>query len=304
MYTGVISKPIYQILSDLTQESRKETIRSFRLATWLGWQIESNWTDPFLFAIYSIIKPVAGALILVLMYTIVSGGGQSEDPLFAYIFLGNAFYIYVGSVLMGVSWAVIDDREHYQTLKYIYTSPVRLVPYLLGRAMARVLTGTLSVLITLLFGVLFLDVPLHLGAIDWPLLAAAMSLGLPALAFLGLILAGITLRTARHAWRMGEAVAGALYLFSGAIFPLTILPRFLQPLGYVMPLTYWLELVRRALLAGTASEFSFLGTMSDGQLLAILAVITVLAAGVGLGIFHWCEQVARERGLFDRETHY
>ena len=35
--------------------------RSFRMAAWLGWQIESNWTDPFLFAIYSIIKPLAGS---------------------------------------------------------------------------------------------------------------------------------------------------------------------------------------------------------------------------------------------------
>ncbi len=282
----------------------KEALRSFRMATWLGWQIESNWTDPFLFAIYSIIKPVAGAMILVLMYTVVSGGRQTNDPLFAYIFLGNAFYIYVGSVLMGVSWAVIDDREHYQTLKYLYASPVRMVPYLMGRAMARVLTGTLSVLITLLFGVVFLQVPLRLGGINWLLLAAAMGLGLPALAFLGLILAGVTLRTAREAWMVGEAVAGALYLFSGAIFPLSLLPPFLQPLGYAMPLTYWLELVRRALLAGIEAEFSFLGPLSNGWLLAILAGIALLSAGVGLGVFRWCERVARERGLFDRETHH
>ncbi|HIE38848.1 MAG TPA: ABC transporter permease [Anaerolineales bacterium] len=282
----------------------KEALRSFRTATWLGWQIESNWTDPFLFTVYSIVKPVAGAMILVLMYTVVSGGGRTGDPMFAYIFLGNGFYIYVGSVLMGVSWAVIDDREHYQTLKYLYASPVRMVPYLMGRAMARLLTGTLSVLITLLFGVLFLHIPLRVEAVDWPLLVAAMGLGLPALAFLGLVLAGITLRTARHAWMMGEAVAGALYLFSGAIFPLTLLPRFLQPLGYVMPLTYWLELVRRALLAETAAEFSFLGSLSNGQLLVILAGITGVTAGVGLGLFRWCEHVARERGLFDRETHH
>ncbi len=25
--------------------------RSFWVAAWLGWQIESNWTDPFLFAV-------------------------------------------------------------------------------------------------------------------------------------------------------------------------------------------------------------------------------------------------------------
>ncbi len=281
-----------------------ERLRSFRMATWLGWQIESNWTDPLLFAIYSIAKPVAGAMILVLMYTVVSGGRPTNDPLFAYIFLGNCFYIYVGSVLMGVSWAIIDDREHYQTLKVFYASPVRMVPYLLGRAMARVLTGTLSVLITLLFGIFLLRVPISLRAANWPLFVAAMALGLPALAFLGLILAGLSLRMARHAWSVGEAVAGALYLFSGAIFPIALLPRYLQPLGYVMPITYWLELIRRALLTGTANGYSFLGGISDGQLLAILAGIGVAAAVVGLGVFRWCEHVARERGLFDMETHH
>ncbi len=35
------------------------TWRSFRTAAWLGWQIESNWADPFLFAVYSIVKPLA-----------------------------------------------------------------------------------------------------------------------------------------------------------------------------------------------------------------------------------------------------
>ena len=47
-----------------------EAWRSFRVATWLGWQIESNWTDIFLFFVYSIIKPVASAMILVVMHVL------------------------------------------------------------------------------------------------------------------------------------------------------------------------------------------------------------------------------------------
>ena len=39
--------------------------RSFRTAIGLGWAVESNWSDPFLFAIYTIAKPLAAALILV-----------------------------------------------------------------------------------------------------------------------------------------------------------------------------------------------------------------------------------------------
>jgi hypothetical protein len=34
--------------------------RSFKNAAWLGWQIESNWTDPFLFDLL-IVKPISSA---------------------------------------------------------------------------------------------------------------------------------------------------------------------------------------------------------------------------------------------------
>ena len=45
----------------------------------LGWQMEANWTDPFLFFIYSVAKPVSAALILVVMLDIVSGGTATRS---------------------------------------------------------------------------------------------------------------------------------------------------------------------------------------------------------------------------------
>jgi ABC-2 type transport system permease protein len=95
--------------------------RTFRLSSWLGWQIESNWADPFLFAIYSLIKPLASVMILVVMYSIITDGDYAS-PMFTYIYVGNAFFIYVGQVMTGISWAVIDDHD-IKTLKYIYLTP-------------------------------------------------------------------------------------------------------------------------------------------------------------------------------------
>ncbi|MFH1609988.1 MAG: hypothetical protein ABID40_05125, partial [Candidatus Bipolaricaulota bacterium] len=151
----------------------RETWRSLRVATWLGWQVESNWTDPFLFAIYSVVKPVAGALILVFMYLVVARGGLA-NPLFPYVFVGNAFYIYVGAVLMGISWVVIDDREHYGMLKYIYAAPLNILTYLLGRGVAQTAIATIATTITLLFGVGVLGIPIPPGQVDWGLLAVAL----------------------------------------------------------------------------------------------------------------------------------
>jgi ABC-2 type transport system permease protein len=75
------------------------------------------------------------------MYSVITGA-DFESPIFPYLYLGNAFYIYVGQIMTGLSYAVIDDREHYKTLKYIYVAPVHFPTYLLGRAVARFIVAT------------------------------------------------------------------------------------------------------------------------------------------------------------------
>lgn len=277
--------------------------RSFRTAAWLGWQIESNWTDPFLFAIYSIVKPLSSAAILVVMYTIITRGAF-DSPIFPYIYLGNAFYIYVGAVMAGISWAVIDDREHYKTLKYMYVAPIYIPMYLVGRGVAKFLVGTISVLITVLFGVLFLHVRIDPAAVDWPLFLVALMVGVVMLAMMGLVLAGVSLVIVHHVWFLGEAVAGALYLFSGAIFPLDVLPAFLRPIGFVMPVTYWLELLRRSLVGSVAQAFPTLSGYSNARLLEILLALTLVFGVLSFLAFRFCEQRARERGLIDVVTNY
>jgi ABC-2 type transport system permease protein len=280
-------------------------VRSFRVATWLGWQIESNWTDLFLFLVYSIIKPVSSVMILVIMYWVITQT-DTTSPYFAYMYLGNTAYIYVGSILVGVSWAVIDDREHYQTLKYIYVSPIKFYFYLLGRGMARFLTGTMSVIITIAFGLLVLKLSIRPADVNLLYLLASMGLGLVGMALMGLLLGAATMQMARHFWSVGESVAGALYLLCGAIFPLDVLPAWLRPLGFALPLTYWLESLRRAVLGSAASkEISpSLAGINDWQLLLILLAVTLLTGFVSIFFFRWSEQRAREKGLIDMTTHY
>jgi ABC-2 type transport system permease protein len=277
--------------------------RSLRAAAWLGWQIESNWTDPFLFTVYSIVKPLTSAGILVVMYAIVTRGNFASTA-FSYMYLGNAFYIYVGAVMTGMSHAVIDDRERYRTLRSVWVAPVDIPMYLIGRGVARFLTGSLSVFITIAFGVLFLHVAVDPWAVRWPLFLAALAIGAVMLAMMGLLLAGVVLVITHQSWLIGDAVAGALYLFSGAVFPLEVLPRYLRPIGLLMPVTYWLELLRRSLMAGVAAEFPTLSGIGDLQLLAILIALTFALGVTALVVFALCDWNARERGLIDRTTNY
>lgn len=278
-------------------------LRSFRTAAWLGWQIETNWTDPFLFAVYALVKPLASVLILVVMYGVITGGNY-DSLIFSYMYLGNAFYIFVGRLINGLAWAVIDDREHYKTMKYIYTAPIHFPTYLIGRGVAGFLAGSVAVIVTILMGVLFLDVHLDLTTINWLLFFISLLVGVIMLSMLGLTLAGVLLLLAHHLWGLGEAVAGAMYLFTGAVFPLEVLPAWLRWVGYILPVTYWLELMRRSLVGSVAEAYPTLAAFSDMQILMILVVLTLAAAVVAITSFRFFEYRAREAGLIDVVTNY
>ena len=282
-------------------EKIKNDLRTIKLAGWLGWAIESNWADPFIFAIYSIIRPIASSLILVFMYMVVSRGKTSTE-LFAYIFTGNAFFMYVVNVLFGIAWVIHDDREHYQMIRYVYISPIRMYYYFFGRGIAKMIVTTIAVIVTMSFGIIILKIPLNLGAIDYPLLLFSLAMGIFIITCLGILLAGITMVTAHHSFLLTEGVAGLFYLACGAIYPIDILPIWLQYLSKTLPLTYWLELIRRAVLGKSLSLT--LGKYSDAQLILIMLVTTLILALFSHYVYRSIEHIARKRGKIDQMTNY
>ncbi len=150
--------------------------RSLRTAAWLGWQIESNWASPALFALYSIIKPLTSAAILVVMFGMVTQGNFAS-PAFSYMYIGNAFYMYVGAIMAGMAQSVVDDRERFRTLKSMYVAPVDIPMYLIGRGVARFLTTSLSVLVTIGFGVMFLQLQVNPVEVRWGLFVVTLCIG-------------------------------------------------------------------------------------------------------------------------------
>jgi ABC-2 type transport system permease protein len=230
--------------------------------------------------------------------------GDFESPMFTYMYLGSAFFFYVGAILNGLAWAVIDDREHYKTLKYIYTAPVHFPTYLFGRSIANFIVTSIAVLVTVLVGVLFLNVQIQLSEVNFPMLFLTLIIGVNMLALMGLIMAGAMLLLVHHMWDLGAAVAGAIYLFSGAIFPLVVLPEFIRWIGYINPITYWLELIRRSLVGSVSEAFPTLTRFTDLELLMILLFLTAAFAIIGAISFKLCEAKARDRGMIDVTTNY
>jgi len=284
----------------------RSDIRTFKNAAWLGWQMEANWTDPFLFATYSIVKPIAGTLILVFMYLVITDG-KTDTLFFSYMYVGNSFYMYVADVLFGVTWVIHDDREHYMTLKQVYIAPISFYMYIFGRAAIKIAITSVGVLITLLFGVLVLGVDINFGAIDWPIFVLALILGLACICIMGLALGGVSFLTAKHGQGINEGVAGIFFVLAGVIFPITILPGWAQSISRLLPITYWMEAVRRglepAVIAGLPGSTG-LQDFSNLQLMLALLFSTVAFLFISHSIFKYADKVARRKGKIDWTSAY
>jgi ABC-2 type transport system permease protein len=281
-------------------------LRTFKNSAWLGWQMEANWTDPFLFAVYSVVKPIAGTLILVFMYLVITHG-ETDTMFFSFMYVGNALYMFVADVLFGVTWVIHDDREHYMTLKQVYIAPIKFETYIFGRAAIKIAITSFGVLLTLLFGVLVLGVDIDLAAVNWPLFVVALALGLFTLAIMGLALGGVTFLTAKHAMGINEGVAGVFYVLSGVIFPITILPTWAQSISMFLPVTYWMEGVRRGLEPEVMTQLGSttgLEGFSDLQLMLTLVLTAVAFLFISLSIFRYADRVARRKGKIDWTSAY
>jgi ABC-2 type transport system permease protein len=280
-------------------------LRTLRLAAWLGWQLETNWARPALFALYMIIKPVCGSLVLVCMFWAARQATSGRVPVefLPYLYVSNAVYGLVGTVMFGLSYAVVRDREHYRMLKYIYISPAHFQTYFLGRGAARGLEGTVGGVLNIGVGLfLFAELRQSVG-IDGLWLVAYLGLGAVMLWACGMILAAACLNLSRNGLFLSESIAGVVYLLSGVVFPISVLPGWVQPIALSLPTTYWLEGMRRALLGPLPD--SFRGPLADWTNVELAGMLAATTAGlvlVALGFWAWSERRAWRNGLLEENA--
>jgi ABC-2 type transport system permease protein len=279
--------------------------RTLRLAAWLGWQLETNWASPWLFALYMLIKPVCGSLMLVCMFFAArhATGGRVPAEFLPYLYVSNACFGLVGTVMFGLSYAVVRDREHYRMLKYIYISPGRFQTYFLGRGAARGLEGTVGGVLNITVGLfLFAELRRSVG-VDVPWLVVYLAIGSVMLWACGMILAAACLNMSRNGMFLSEGIAGLVYLLSGVVFPIGALPGWAQPVCLSLPTTYWLEGMRRALMGPLPPQFAGpLATWSNGELALMLIATTAVLVVAAQLFWRWSERRAWRTGHLEENA--
>jgi ABC-2 type transport system permease protein len=285
----------------LAQTAAARTWTGFTTAVRLGWAVSSNWTRPMLFVIYAILRPISTALILVVMFTVITGGKGNARDYLSFLIIGTAFWAFVNEGVSEFAVGILEDRGRFKMLKYAYLAPLRFPVFLVGRASSKLTSAAASVVIVLVVATVGLRLPISPLTINYGLLAVACLFAFVAVMAFSIALSMILL-AGRDAYGYGEIMAQVLYIFSGAIFPISVLPGPLAFLASLSPLAYWLELTRRAILHGRVYEmFPYL---SDGQVLLRLALSTIGTVLLGYLAYVWADRRARSKGYIDMDANF
>ena len=196
-----------------------ETVRNLRTALLLGWRVESNWTDPVLFFIYTVARPIASLLLLVAMVTIIGGTAQRPGP----------------DVRDPGQRAVGDARRRPRGARVVGARgpralPDAQVPVRRARrrssccssdAAARASRpGAMGTAVALVFAVIILGLRIDLaGRAAGRCSPLCLVLGIVPILALGVLLAAVCLQTRQESWSYPDAFAGALFLISGRRVP-------------------------------------------------------------------------------------
>lgn len=149
------------------------------------------------------------------------------------------------TMIMFTAMAIVRERER-GNLEFLITTPVRSSELMLGKILPYVAIGLLQFTIILLIGALIFDVPIRGSLLE---LYAAALLFIAASLSLGLVIS-TKASNQFQAMQLTFFVFLPSILLSGFMFPFAGMPRVVQWLAEILPLTHFLRIVRGILIRG------------------------------------------------------
>jgi ABC-2 type transport system permease protein len=150
------------------------------------------------------------------------------------------------TMMLITALALVRERER-GTLEQLIVTPVTRTELMLGKVLPYVGIGYVQITAVLLLGRFVFEVPVRgsvllFYAISFAFVLASLGLGL---------LISTVAATQRQAMMMSYFLLLPTILLSGFLFPREAMPALAQWIGWLVPLTFYLEVLRGILLRGT-----------------------------------------------------
>jgi ABC-2 type transport system permease protein len=242
--------------------------KTFAIAEWEARKLLHDPTD----ILVRTVQPALWLLIFGVTFTRIRAiptGNQSYLQFLAPGILAQSVLFL--AIFYGI--AIIWERDLGVTHKFL-ASPTPRVALVLGKALsagARALPQTFIIYVL----ALALGVQMQWDPLDLLGVVAVIVLGAAFFSTFSVIIASL-LRTRDHVMGIGQVLTMPLFFASNAIYPIAIMPAWLQTIALVNPLTYLVDALRTMMIQGGESVFG-LG-LDFGVLIAITTAFILLAA--------------------------
>lgn len=174
--------------------------------------------------------------------------------------------------ILFTSFAIVREREN-GTLEQLMVTPVLKTDLMIGKVIPYAAIGFFDMILTLVVMIWFFDIDIT-GSF-WFLCLASVIFILASLG-IGLIIS-TTCRTQVQAIQLTVAIFLPSLLLSGFVFPLEPMPLVIKAISYMLPLTYYLDIIRGIVIKGVGFEELWTQTF----VLLIMAGVMVSASIAG-----------------------
>lgn len=201
-----------------------------------------------------------------------------------YIAIGTIIWMWQNVVLWNIGFSLRNEQLR-GTLESNWLSPTWRFAYLLGGSVPQLISMLIFLTVSAIEFVLVFGVRFH-GSL-WLTLLALLA-AIPSVYGLGFVFASLVINV-KEANALAYLVRGAVMVFCGITYPITILPGWMRPIADWLPQTYAIHAIRSASL----STQGFSAITGD---LKALALFGALWLALGYVIFNWMERRARRTG--------
>lgn len=182
------------------------------------------------------------------------------------------------TMVMITSMAIVREKEK-GTLEQLIVTPLKSHELMLGKIIPYIFVGYVQITLALLVGILVFDLPIRGSLL---LLYMLTSLFIVASLALGVLISNFA-QTQMQAMQMSFFVFLPSILLSGFMFPRIAMPKAIQVLGNLIPLTFYLDILRGIILKGIGLNFLF------SQVFALLVMIIAI---LSLSIWKFSKKIA------------
>jgi ABC-2 type transport system permease protein len=242
---------------------------SFRMSQ-LNFFADPQWIIP------NIIAPFVYTAVALMFFQNVSGS------LALYAVLGGGMMGMWGNTLYGSGFALAFDRWN-ATLEYVLATPSRLVWIVAGRSASSAVLGLVNALAIL--GIAVLGYRADIGIANPVMFLLTLVLTLASLSALGVVFCSSFLLT-RSASVMTNGLEMPIYVASGSMFPIALLPFWSHPFSWILGPTWGIDAMRIAASYGTAG-------MQYWTDVLVLIASTIVYLAVGFWLFIVVEKKVR-----------